>query len=230
MVHAGDGFPPNPGQPQRVTGRPGSNRYPQRDSNPCYRRERAGSWAARRWGPVHRWRRNRTSIGAERRRPQTNHGVGHGLVGWGRGRHAGALRGPGLHRPRRRPAGAVGTDGQRRGPRRGGAPADDPDLLGLYDGVPLTERDSGYTFREPDRILIFRAPLLDMCSSEEQLVDEVADHGRARDSPPLRHRRPARCTSWATAEPPHNRFRPGRTCPVWFSPLGQVAQLVRASA
>src|SRR5674476_1455990 len=25
--------------------------YPQRDSNPCYRRERAGSWAARRWGP-----------------------------------------------------------------------------------------------------------------------------------------------------------------------------------
>ena len=27
--------------------------------------------------------------------------------------------------------------------------------------------------REPDRILIFRGPLLDMCSSEEQLVDEV---------------------------------------------------------
>ncbi len=53
------------------------------------------------------------------------------------------------------------------------APDDDPDLLGLYDGVPLTERDSRYTFREPDRILIFRAPLLDMCSSEEQLVDEV---------------------------------------------------------
>ena len=52
-------------------------------------------------------------------------------------------------------------------------PAGEPDILGLYDGVPLTERDSGYTFREPDRILIFRAPLLDMCGSEEQLVDEV---------------------------------------------------------
>ncbi len=52
-------------------------------------------------------------------------------------------------------------------------PADDPDLLGLYDGVPLTERDSGYTFREPDRILIFREPLLDMCDTETQLVDEV---------------------------------------------------------
>ena len=33
----------------RVTGV--SPRHPQRDSNPCYRRERAGSWAARRWGP-----------------------------------------------------------------------------------------------------------------------------------------------------------------------------------
>ena len=52
-------------------------------------------------------------------------------------------------------------------------PADDPDLLGLYDGTPLTERDSAYTFREPDRILIFREPLLDMCSGPEQLVDEV---------------------------------------------------------
>ena len=29
-----------------------STAYPQRDSNPCYRRERAGSWAARRWGPA----------------------------------------------------------------------------------------------------------------------------------------------------------------------------------
>ena len=29
----------------------GNTAYPQRDSNPCYRRERAGSWAARRWGP-----------------------------------------------------------------------------------------------------------------------------------------------------------------------------------
>ncbi|HET8561734.1 MAG TPA: metallopeptidase family protein [Marmoricola sp.] len=53
------------------------------------------------------------------------------------------------------------------------APADDPHLLGLYDGTPLTERDSGYTFREPDRILIFRGPLLDMCTTREQLVDEV---------------------------------------------------------
>ncbi len=53
------------------------------------------------------------------------------------------------------------------------APADDPELLGLYDGIPLTERDSNYTFAPPDRILVFRGPLLRMCQSAEELVDEV---------------------------------------------------------
>ncbi len=52
-------------------------------------------------------------------------------------------------------------------------PAEDPDLLGLYDGVPLTERDSNYTFREPDRIFIYRGPLTRMCETSEELVDEV---------------------------------------------------------
>jgi predicted Zn-dependent protease with MMP-like domain len=52
-------------------------------------------------------------------------------------------------------------------------PADDPDLLGLYDGVPLTERDSGYTFVVPDRILVFRGPLTRMCTDREELVEEV---------------------------------------------------------
>src|SRR5437870_7281177 len=33
-------------------------------------------------------------------------------------------------------------------------PAEDPDLLGVYDGLPLTERDSGYTGFLPDRILV----------------------------------------------------------------------------
>ena len=53
-------------------------------------------------------------------------------------------------------------------------PEDEPDdLLGLYDGVALTERDSTLTAPLPDRILIFRNPLLDLCDSREQLVDEV---------------------------------------------------------
>jgi predicted Zn-dependent protease with MMP-like domain len=51
-----------------------------------------------------------------------------------------------------------------------GEPAD---LLGLYDGVALTERDSRYAGNLPDRILIFRGPLLDYCDTEEQLVEEV---------------------------------------------------------
>jgi predicted Zn-dependent protease with MMP-like domain len=53
------------------------------------------------------------------------------------------------------------------------APDDDPDLLGLYDGVPLTERDSTYVMAVPDRITIFRNPTLAMCESEDEIVDEV---------------------------------------------------------
>jgi predicted Zn-dependent protease with MMP-like domain len=47
------------------------------------------------------------------------------------------------------------------------------DLLGLYDGVALTERDSTLTMQLPDRIFIFRGPLLDFCRSEAELVEEV---------------------------------------------------------
>jgi predicted Zn-dependent protease with MMP-like domain len=52
-------------------------------------------------------------------------------------------------------------------------PADDPTLLGLYDGTPLTERDHAYTMVLPDRITIFRHPILDMCESDEDVVREV---------------------------------------------------------
>jgi predicted Zn-dependent protease with MMP-like domain len=52
-------------------------------------------------------------------------------------------------------------------------PEEPSDLLGLYDGVALTERDSRYAGALPDRIFIYRGPLLDYCDSEEQLVDEV---------------------------------------------------------
>jgi hypothetical protein len=38
--------------------------YPQRDSNPCYRRERAGSWAARRWGLDRKSASNGLPLGA----------------------------------------------------------------------------------------------------------------------------------------------------------------------
>ncbi|NYJ02937.1 putative Zn-dependent protease with MMP-like domain [Nocardioides thalensis] len=47
------------------------------------------------------------------------------------------------------------------------------DLLGLYDGVALTERDSSVIQQLPDRIFIFRGPLLDMCEDEADLVEEI---------------------------------------------------------
>ena len=52
-------------------------------------------------------------------------------------------------------------------------PEGDPDLLGLYDGTPLTERDSTYMGVMPDRITIFRNPTLSMCVSDAEVVDEV---------------------------------------------------------
>lgn len=53
------------------------------------------------------------------------------------------------------------------------APVDDPDLLGLYDGVALTDRAANHGGELPDRILVFRRNLLEMCETEEELVDEV---------------------------------------------------------
>ncbi|WP_246005002.1 metallopeptidase family protein [Nocardioides marmorisolisilvae] len=52
-------------------------------------------------------------------------------------------------------------------------PEDEPDLLGLYVGTPLTERDSGYTFQAPDQVFIYRGPLLRMCEDAEELAEEV---------------------------------------------------------
>jgi predicted Zn-dependent protease with MMP-like domain len=53
------------------------------------------------------------------------------------------------------------------------APPEDPHLLGLYDGVALTERESNYGGQLPDRILIFRKPLLAMCRDRDELIEEI---------------------------------------------------------
>ena len=54
-------------------------------------------------------------------------------------------------------------------------PSDDPDLLGVYDGTPLTERDTWWGAGAlPDRITIFKGPLERMCSSTDELRDEIA--------------------------------------------------------
>jgi len=47
------------------------------------------------------------------------------------------------------------------------------DLLGIYEGVALTERDR-YGFGElPDRIVLFREPLLSICDTLDELRDEI---------------------------------------------------------
>ncbi|MEU6696500.1 metallopeptidase family protein [Pseudonocardia sp. NPDC046786] len=51
---------------------------------------------------------------------------------------------------------------------------DEPDLLGLYEGVALTERTADYAGELPDRITLYRDAVLDFCDDEEQVVDEVA--------------------------------------------------------
>lgn len=51
---------------------------------------------------------------------------------------------------------------------------EDGELLGLYEGVALTERDSDYFGSLPDAITIYRQALLDVCESEDEVVEEVA--------------------------------------------------------
>ena len=50
---------------------------------------------------------------------------------------------------------------------------EEDDLLGLYEGVALTERDSHYGGSLPDTITIYRDALLDACDDEDEVVEEV---------------------------------------------------------
>ncbi|MDN5854858.1 MAG: metallopeptidase family protein [Actinomycetia bacterium] len=53
-------------------------------------------------------------------------------------------------------------------------PAHSPGLLGLYVGTPLTERDTSYAGAMPDRIMVYRNPILSICETEDDVVREVA--------------------------------------------------------
>ena len=50
---------------------------------------------------------------------------------------------------------------------------EEPDLLGLYEGFALTERGWDYGGALPDRIMIYREAICDICSTEEDVVEEV---------------------------------------------------------
>lgn len=53
-------------------------------------------------------------------------------------------------------------------------PEDSPFLLGLYEGYALTDRGWSYSGVLPDRITIYRNPILRLCSTEDEVVEEVA--------------------------------------------------------
>jgi predicted Zn-dependent protease with MMP-like domain len=50
----------------------------------------------------------------------------------------------------------------------------EPSILGLYHGIALTERTSHYGGVLPDRISIYREPILSICDTDEDVVEEVA--------------------------------------------------------
>ena len=53
------------------------------------------------------------------------------------------------------------------------SPPGQPDLLGLYEGIPLTERGEFYSGVLPDKISIYRLNTLAICDSREDVVEEV---------------------------------------------------------
>jgi predicted Zn-dependent protease with MMP-like domain len=46
-------------------------------------------------------------------------------------------------------------------------------LLGLYEGVPQTKRGLGYGLVPPDKITIFRKPIIMRCRNEAEILDTV---------------------------------------------------------
>ncbi len=49
----------------------------------------------------------------------------------------------------------------------------EPGLLGLYEGVALTERATSYAGMLPDRITIYRQPVLELCEDEDEVAEEI---------------------------------------------------------
>jgi predicted Zn-dependent protease with MMP-like domain len=52
-------------------------------------------------------------------------------------------------------------------------PADDPGLLGLYEGTPLTDRGEWYAGVLPDRITIYRLAICAICRTEDEVAGQV---------------------------------------------------------
>jgi predicted Zn-dependent protease with MMP-like domain len=48
-----------------------------------------------------------------------------------------------------------------------------PGLLGLYQGIPLTKRTTTYAGVLPDRITIYRRAICAICSTEDEVIEQV---------------------------------------------------------
>ncbi len=67
-------------------------------------------------------------------------------------------------------------------------------LLGLYEGIPLTERGGTYDMVLPDRIILFQSSIEEICRDEEEIrrqvretvIHEVAHHFGIDDETLLR--------------------------------------------
>ena len=53
------------------------------------------------------------------------------------------------------------------------SPPNYPVLFGLYEGIPLTKRDNWYAGVQPDRITIYRLPILSVCRTRGDVVSQV---------------------------------------------------------
>ena len=51
--------------------------------------------------------------------------------------------------------------------------SDSDDLLGLYEGLPHTERSHWYHMALPDKITLFQEPIEAKCRSEEEVAEEI---------------------------------------------------------
>jgi len=46
-------------------------------------------------------------------------------------------------------------------------------LLGLYEGIPLTQRGAGYNLVLPDKITLFKKPLLQLSADEDSFYKKI---------------------------------------------------------
>jgi predicted Zn-dependent protease with MMP-like domain len=60
-------------------------------------------------------------------------------------------------------------------------PPDQPGLLGLYHGVPLSKRGSNYAGALPDHITLYRAPIEQIARGSEERLRRIISHTVAHE-------------------------------------------------